>query len=102
ANYQTLRGKLELAEKASQSPEIIALEEVVEKNPDDLQAKIDLAVQYQQNNRQEEGLALLLKVLQKDLNFGEARKLLIDAINALPEGDSLAGTYRRKLYAMLY
>lgn len=102
ANYQTLRGKLELAEKASQSPEIIALEEVVEKNPDDLQAKIDLAVQYQQNNRQEEGLALLLKVLQKDLNFGDARKLLIDAINALPEGDSLAGTYRRKLYAMLY
>jgi len=102
ANYQALRGKLELAEKASQSPEIIALEEAVEKNPDDLQIKVDLAVQYQQNNRQEEGLALLLKVLQKDLNFGEARKLMIDAINALPEGDSLASSYRRKLYAMLY
>lgn len=102
ATYQTLQGKLELAEKASQSPEIIALEETVEKNPDDLQAKVNLAVQYQQNNRQEEGLALLLKVLQRDLNFGDAKKLMIDAINALPEGDSLAATYRRKLYAMLY
>lgn len=102
ATYQTLQGKLELAEKASQSPEIIALEESVEKNPDDLQAKVDLAVQYQQNNRQEEGLALLLKVLQRDLNYGDAKKIMIDAINALPEGDSLAATYRRKLYAMLY
>lgn len=101
-DYQTLKGKLELAEKASQSPEILALEETVEKNPEDLQAKVDLAVQYQQNNRQEEGLALLLKVLQRDINFGEAKKLMIDTINALPEGDTLAATYRRKLYAMLY
>ncbi|BDX04949.1 thioredoxin [Planctobacterium marinum] len=102
ADYQTLKGKLELAEKASQSPEILALEETVDKNPEDLQAKVDLAVQYQQNNRQEEGLALLLKVLQRDINFGDAKKLMIDTINALPEGDSLAATYRRKLYAMLY
>ena len=102
ATYHTLMGKLDLAEKASQSPEILALEQAADKNPDDLQTKVDLAVQYQQNNRQEEALALLLKVLQRDLNFGEAKKLMLDTINALPEGDSLAGTYRRKLYAMLY
>lgn len=102
STYQALSGKLELAEKASQSPEILALEEAAEKNPDDLQIKVDLAVQYQQNNRQEEALAMLFKVVQKDLNFGDARKVLLDTINALPEGDSLAGTYRRKLYSLLY
>lgn len=102
STYQALTGKLKLAEKASQSPEILALEEAAEKAPDDLQIKIDLAVQYQQNNRQEEALAMLFKVVQKDLNFGDARKVLLDTINALPEGDSLAGTYRRKLYSLLY
>lgn len=102
STYQTLMGKLELAEKASQSPEILALEDAAEKNPEDMQIKVDLAVQYQQNNRQEEALAMLFKVVQRDLNFGGAKKLLLDTINALPEGDSLAGTYRRKLYSLLY
>lgn len=102
ATYQMLVGKLELAEKASQSPEILALEQAVDNDPQDLQLKVDLAVQYQQNNRQEEALSLLLKVLQKDLNFGEAKKLMLDTINALPEGDSLAGKFRRKLYSLLY
>lgn len=102
STYHTLIGKLELAEKASQSPEILALEEAAQKSPDDLQIKVDLAVQYQQNNRQEEALALLFKVVQRDMNFGEAKKLLLDTINALPEGDSLAGKYRRKLYSLLY
>lgn len=102
ATFQTLVGKVELAEKASQSPEILALEDAMANNPDDLQIKVDLAVQYQQNNRQEEGLALLFTVLQKELGFGDARKLMVDTINALPEGDSLAGTYRRKLYSLLY
>lgn len=102
STYQTLMGKLELAEKASQSPEILALEDAAEINPEDLQIKVDLAVQYQQNNRQEEALAMLFKVVQRDLNFGGAKKLLLDTINALPEGDSLAGTYRRKLYSLLY
>ena len=80
----------------------MALEDAAEKSPDDLQIKVDLAVQYQQNNRQEEALAMLFTVVQRDMSFGEAKKLLLDTINALPEGDSLAGKYRRKLYSLLY
>lgn len=102
ANYQILVGKIELAEKAAESPEIIALEQALAASPDDLQIKVDLAVQYQQNNKSEEALSLLLEVLRKDLNFGEAKKIMIDSINALPEGEPLASQYRRKLYSMLY
>ncbi|TDF37453.1 co-chaperone YbbN [Alteromonadaceae bacterium M269] len=100
--YSVLLGKIELAEQAAESPEIKALEAELEKSPDDLELKVKLGVQLQQANRTEEALALLLTVLQKDLNFGEAKKLTLDMINALPDGDPLAGVYRRKIYSLLY
>lgn len=102
ARYSTLLGKIELAEQASQSPEIQALQALVEAEPDNLQAKIDLAIQLQQANKAEDALALLLKVLQKDLNFGDAKKTMLDVVNALPDGEPLKSTYRRKLYSLLY
>jgi putative thioredoxin len=100
--YSVLLGKIELAEQAADSPEIKALEADIEKSPDDLELKVKLGVQLQQANRTEEALELLLSVLKKDLNFGEAKKLTLDMINALPDGDPLASTYRRKIYSLLY
>jgi putative thioredoxin len=100
--YSVLLGKIELAEQAAYSPEIKALEADIEKSPDDLELKVKLGVQLQQANRTEEALELLLSVLKKDLNFGEAKKLTLDMINALPDGDPLASTYRRKIYSLLY
>ncbi|GGW79384.1 thioredoxin [Alteromonas halophila] len=100
--YQALAGKIELAEQAADSPEIRQLQEQVESNPDDLQAKINLAVQLQQAHRVDEALSLLFSVLVKDLNFGDARKTTLDMINALPDGDPLKSEYRRKVYGLLY
>jgi putative thioredoxin len=100
--YTVLMGKVELAEQAADSPEIKALEAELEASPDDLELKVKLGVQLQQANRTEEALELLLSVLKKDLNFGEAKKLTLDMINALPGGDPLASTYRRKIYSLLY
>jgi putative thioredoxin len=100
--YSVLLGKIELAEQAADSPEIKALEADIEKSPDDLELKVKLGVQLQQANRTEEALELLLSVLKKDLNYGEAKKLTLDMINALPDGDPLASTYRRKIYSLLY
>lgn len=100
--YQALAGKIELAEQAADSPEIRELQQQVEANPDDLQAKIDLAVQLQQAHRVDEALALLYAVLIKDLGFGDARKTMLDMINALPDGDPLKSEYRRKVYGLLY
>ena len=50
----------------------------------------------------EEALALLLSILQQDLNYGSSKKLYLDILAALPKGDSVASQYRRKLYSLLY
>ena len=71
-------------------------------NPDDLEIKVKLAVQLHQANQVEEALQLILSVLYKDLNYGEAKKLTLDMINALPDGDPLKSKYRRKVYGLLY
>ncbi len=102
AQYQSLKGRLELAEQAADTPEIKALQDALAQAPDDLALKVKLAVQLQQAGRVEEALELLLAVLQKDLAFADAKKVMLDSLNALPAGDPLASRYRRRLYSLLY
>lgn len=102
SRYQALMGKVELAEQAAESPELKKLQEDVAANPQDLQLKIDLAVQLQQAHKPDEALGLLLEVLQKDLNFSDGKKIMLDMINALADGDPLKSLYRRKVYSLLY
>ncbi|WP_042147569.1 MULTISPECIES: tetratricopeptide repeat protein [unclassified Pseudoalteromonas] len=102
AYYTNLKAKLELALEALDSPEIKVLQDQVEQEPDNLELKTQLAVQYNQVGRKEEALEALYSVLKKDLAFGEAKKMYLDVITTLPDGDALALKYRRKLYSMLY
>lgn len=102
AEYKAILAKLGLAQQATNTPEIQALEAKLAATPDDKQLKEQLAVQYQAVLRSEEALALLLQILQQDLNFGQSKKLYLDILAALPKGDALASQYRRKLYALLY
>lgn len=102
AYYHAIQGKIELAEQAAESPEIKALQEALEKNPDDMQLKIDLAVQLHQANKAEDALSLLFSVLTKDLNFADAKKVTLDMINALPDGDPVKSKYRKRIYSLLY
>ena len=100
--YGALQGKIELAEQAAESPEIKALQEKLAESPDDLDVKVQLSVQLHQANQNEEALAMLFSVLTKDLNFGDAKKVFLDMVNALADGDPLKSTYRRKVYSLLY
>lgn len=102
ALYKSILGKIELAEQAAESPEIIALQAELAADPDNLALKMKLAVQLHHANLVEEALELAHGVLVKDLNFGEAKKLTLDMINALPDGDPLKSKYRRKVYSLLY
>lgn len=100
--YKSVQAKIELAKEAADSPEIQALEASLATEPESFNLKEQLAVQYQAVQRSEEALALLLSILQQDLNFGTSKKLYLDILAALPKGDSVATTYRRKLYSLLY
>ncbi len=102
ALYNSILGKIELAEQAAESPEIKALQAEMEAKPDDLDIKVKLAIQLQQANQTEEALELIMSVLYKDLNFADAKKITLDMINALPDGDPLKSKFRRKIYGLLY
>jgi putative thioredoxin len=102
AYYHAIVGKIELAEKASESPELLELQEKHETNPDDFTIRVELAVQLHQAHKSEEALELLFSVVKKDLNFGDAKKVMLDMINALADGDPLKSAYRRKIYSLLY
>jgi len=102
SKYHAIVGKIELAEQAADSPEIKLLQAELDSDPDNVELKVKLAVQLHQGHRTEEALALLLSVLKKDLGFGDAKKITLDMINALPDGAPLKSEYRRKIYSLLY
>ena len=100
--YNALISKLELASEASNSPEIQALEEKLAQSPDDAQLIQQLAAQYSQVNRNEDALELLFRRVQTVRDDADSKKLLLDVMKALPDGDPLATKYRRKLYTLMY
>jgi putative thioredoxin len=102
ARYHTILGKIELAEKAAESPELLALQAELEKHPEDFDLKVKVAIQLQQAHKTEPALELLFEVLSNDLNFSDAKKVTLDMINALPDGEPLKSKYRRKIYSLLY
>lgn len=100
--YHSIIGKIELAEQAAQSPEIKLLQQKLAQDPDNMELKVELAIQLHQAQQTADALALLFDVLKKDINFAEAKKFTLDIINALPDGDPLKSQYRRKVYGLLY
>lgn len=102
--YKGLLAKLDLHKQAADSPEIQALENALEQQPDNMQIACDLARQYHQVNRDEEALSLLWQFLARDLNSldGELKKVFMDILSALGQGNPVAGQYRRQLYSILY
>ncbi|HEY7774662.1 MAG TPA: thioredoxin [Marinagarivorans sp.] len=102
--YHQLMAQLELAQNAAKAPEITELEARHEANPGDLDVIQALAAQYSQHQHNEEALALLWGVLQKDLNAkdGELKRIYMDVLASVGKGDPLSIRYQQKLYAMLY
>jgi len=100
--YQNLQAKLTSAQSAQESPEILALSEQLAADPDNKTLKVQLSHLLAQTGKKEQALELLFSVLKEDLNFETAKKDYLDLIASLPDGDTLAGTYRRKLYSLLY
>lgn len=107
SDYHALIAKLELATQAANSPEIQALEAKLASDSDNVEVMHQLAAQYNQVNRNEEALTLLFRHVQsagsKEAdNKAKSKELLLDILKALPDGDPLAGKFRRKLYTLMY
>ncbi|WP_417664809.1 thioredoxin [Pseudidiomarina sp.] len=100
--YQHVTSKLNVAKQAADSPELRQLAEQLTGAPDNHELRLELAAKLYAAHRAEEALEHIFAVLRQDLNFGHAKQQALDMLNALPKGDPLAASYRRKLYSMLY
>lgn len=104
AGYEQLRAQLEIKREAAKSPEVTALEQQLKSDPDNLDLRYQLGVQYTNNSQYREAMEHLIAILRKDLNHGDGatKRMLLDAIASLGKGDPLAVEYQRKLYSLLY
>lgn len=102
--YGELVSRLELMQEAADTPAILELQGQLSAEPDNLELKYELAVQYHQADRIEEALQTILEVLQKDKGFkeGAAKKTMLDMLSSLGKGDPLAAQYQRKLFTLMY
>ncbi|MGQ3672160.1 thioredoxin [Xanthobacter sp. TB0136] len=98
------RAALELAEQAASLGDVNALAAGVDQNPQDHQARYDLAIALNAHGKREEALNHLLHIVQHDRDWNEdaARKQIIQFFEAWGSADPLTQSGRRKLSAILF
>lgn len=98
------RASLELAEQPGDTTGIADLAASVEANPDDHQARLDLALALNKENDRETAVDHLIKIMEKDANWNDeaARKQLLQFFDAWGFADphSIAG--RRRLSTLMF
>jgi putative thioredoxin len=104
SEWEQLVAQCKLKREAAKSPEIEALEQRVNADPDDLEALQQLAIQYGNAGMHAEALAALFSILQQDRDHGDGgtRRALLDMMASLGKGDPLAAEYQRKLFGLMY
>ena len=95
---------LEFALVTRDAPSMAELESVVEDNPDNLEARHQLAAWYVLDNRMEQALEAFMQLLQRDRGFRDdaGRKGLLAVFELLENKGELVNSYRRKLFNLLH
>ncbi len=99
------RAALALAEEAGTLPDPKALEARLQANPDDHEARLDLATALFLRGQVEPAIDHLLTIIRKDREWQDqaARKQLVRFFEALgPEAPARPSSGRRKLSAVLF
>jgi len=98
------RAALELAEQATSLGPIAELEEKVATNPKDYQARFDLALALNAQNKREAALDHLLDIVRRDRKWNDdgARKQLVQLFEACGPTDEATLAGRRRLSSILF
>ncbi|MCI5041023.1 MAG: thioredoxin [Donghicola eburneus] len=101
---EAAHAQLELAKQASDAGPVAELRAQVEANPDDLQARFDLAQALYANGDAEGAVNELLDLFRKDRewNDGAAKAQLFTIFEALKPNDPVVLNGRRKLSSMIF
>jgi putative thioredoxin len=97
-----LKAELEFATGPKQ--EASSLEQRIAADPNDLDARLELARHHAHAKAFEPALQQLIEIVRRDRKFGDdaGRKTMIEIFNLLGAGDPLVARYRRALSSALY
>jgi putative thioredoxin len=98
------RAALEVAEQAAHLGPVAELEQKVAANPLDHQARFDLAIALNGNNRRQEALDQLIEIVRRDRKWNDdaARKQLVQFFEAWGPTDEYTVSGRRRLSSVLF
>ncbi len=99
-----VRAQLELATDVQDAGEVAEAQARVDANPDDLQARFDLAMAQVSAGQSEEAIDTLLEIFRRDRewNEGAAKEQLFKLFDALGPKDPLVQKGRRRLSSMIF
>jgi len=99
-----LQAQLKLADQAQNAGDVAALHAKAQANPNDHQARYDLAVALAGRGQSESAIDELLEIVRRDRNWNEgaARKQLLTLFEALGATDPAVQAGRRKLSSLLF
>ena len=102
--YTTLANSIRLLSEAANLSETAALESAVAANPDDHQARFDLALAFNAEGKKVEAAAELITIFRRDRTWNEdgARKKLLEFFDAWGPRDPATNKGRRMLSAALF
>jgi putative thioredoxin len=101
---EKIKAELTLREQADAVGGLDAVRARVVANPNDLQARLDLAEALASAHQYEEALAIALDIVERDPKGlrESARKLMINVFQLLPPESELLADYRRQLSSALF
>jgi len=104
AEVEAAHAQLELARQAANAGPVAELSAVVEAEPDNLQARFDLAQALHAAGQTQEAVDHLLGIFRKDRewNDGAAKTQLFTIFDALKPNDPVVLNGRRKLSSMIF
>ncbi len=103
--FDAMRSTVELAEQASKAAgSINDLQKTLEANPDDHQARFDLALAYYAADKREEAVDALLEIARRNRKWNDeaARKQLVKMFDSFGHADPLTISARKRLSSILF
>ena len=104
AELEAAHAQIELARQAEGAGPVAELQATVDANPEDLQARFDLALALSANGKQGEAVDQLLELFRRDREWNEsaAKTQLFTIFDALKPNDPIVLNGRRKLSSMIF
>lgn len=104
SQVQALKSRLRLMSAVQNAPDIETLRQRIETNPDDSEARYQLAMQLNASADYEGALAAFLELLKRDRDYADdgARKGMLMIFEQLGNEGDLVAHYRRQMAMALY